>query len=318
MPPEALDLPLAGPGGEPVSFPRTVLSHGVAMLPPMSVDSSGWSFRVTLALSETGARTVGVVSVEDASALVSIAGRSPGPVQRTRLLDLVRHILRLDEDLSPFYELCAEDPALAWAIQGAGRLMRSATVFEDVVKTICTTNCAWSATERMVEALVEHLGTAAPGAPASGPSGRAFPSPQAMAEAGEDFYRDVARTGYRGRYLLSLARSVAAEELILEEMGSAPREEVKDEEILARLTALPGVGPYAAAHIMMMIGRYSQLVLDSWTRPTYARLVGKGTVKDASIVRRFRRYGPYAGLAFWLFLTRDWVPDPEVAVGGTS
>lgn len=313
VPPDALDFPLVGSGGEPVNFARTVLSHGVAMLPPMSVDLSGATFRVTLSLSETSARTVSVVPVGEAHALLSIAGRSPGPVQRARLLDLVRHILRLDEDLSPFYELCMEDPALAWTSQGAGRLMRSATVFEDVVKTICTTNCAWSATERMVGAIVEHLGVAAPGAPASGASGRAFPSPHAMAEAGEGFYRDVARAGYRGRYLLSLARSVAEEEVILEEMGSAPREELPDEAIFARLTALPGVGPYAAAHIMMMIGRYSELVLDSWSRPTYAHLVGKSTVKDASIVRRFRRYGPWAGLAFWLFLTRDWVAEPDAS-----
>ncbi|MDQ3767570.1 MAG: Fe-S cluster assembly protein HesB [Actinomycetota bacterium] len=315
MPPHTLDFPLAGPGGEPVSFARTVLSHGVAMLPPMSVDPSGASFGVTLGLSETGARTVGVFPSGDAQAVMSIAGRSAGPVQRARLLDLVRHILRLDEDLSPFYELCLEDPELAWASQGAGRLMRSATVFEDVVKTICTTNCAWSATERMVGAIVEHLGVAAPGAPASGASGRGFPSPLAMAEAGEDFYKEVARAGYRGRYLLALARSVAAEEVLLEEMGSMPREEIPDEDIFSRLTVLPGVGPYAAAHIMMMIGRYSQLVLDSWTRPTYARLVGKSTVKDASIVRRFRRYGPWAGLAFWLFLTRDWVAEPEAGRG---
>lgn len=299
-----------------MSFARTVLSHGVAMLPPMVVEPSGSSFSVTLGLSQTSARTVSVVPVEPARAALTTAGRNPGRLQRMRLLALVTHILRLDEDLSTFYELCSEDPALSWAIQGAGRLMRSATVFEEVVKTICTTNCAWSATERMVGALVEHLGTAAPGPTAPGPAGRAFPSPQAMAEAGEGFYREVARTGYRGRYLLALARSVAAGEIDLEEMGAAPREDVPDEEILARLTALPGVGPYAAAHIMMMMGRYSQLVLDSWTRPTYARLVGKKTVKDASIVRRFRRYGPYAGLAFWLFLTRDWIAEPDA--GSTS
>ena len=73
------------------------------------------------------------------------------------------------------------------------------------------------------------------------------------------------------------------------------------------LLALPGVGPYAAAHIMMMLGRYSRLILDSWTRPKYARLTGRRACDDKAIVRRFRRYGNYAGLAFWLFLTRDWV-----------
>ena len=89
-----------------------------------------------------------------------------------------------------------------------GRLVRSPTVFEEVVKTICTTNCAWSATERMVGALVEHLGEPAVGAP-DGPYGRAFPTPEAMAAADEGFYRDVVRAGYRGAYLRSLAADVA-------------------------------------------------------------------------------------------------------------
>jgi N-glycosylase/DNA lyase len=60
---------------------------------------------------------------------------------------------------------------------------------------------------------------------------------------------------------------------------------------------------------MMMLGRYSRLILDSWTRPKYARLNGGKPVKDATIVRRFRRYGRWAGLAFWLVLTRDWVEE---------
>jgi hypothetical protein len=35
-------------------------------------------------------------------------------------------------------------------------------------------------------------------------------------------------------------------------------------------------------------------------------LNGGRAVKDATIERRFRRYGRHAGLAFWLYLTRDW------------
>jgi hypothetical protein len=60
---------------------------------------------------------------------------------------------------------------------------------------------------------------------------------------------------------------------------------------------------------MMLLGRCSRLVLDSWTRPTYAKLTGGRAVPDAAIVERFRGYGPDAGRAFWLFLTRDWVPE---------
>jgi 3-methyladenine DNA glycosylase/8-oxoguanine DNA glycosylase len=71
------------------------------------------------------------------------------------------------------------------------------------------------------------------------------------------------------------------------------------------------VGPYAAAHVMLTsLGRYSRLVLDSWTRPTYGKLAGaRRPLKDSTIERRFRRYGDWSGLAFWLYLTRSWVDD---------
>jgi 3-methyladenine DNA glycosylase/8-oxoguanine DNA glycosylase len=180
-------------------------------------------------------------------------------------------------------------------------------VFEDVVKTICTTNCAWGATVRMVNALVSSLGEPTIGG--DGPLTNAFPTPSAMATAPASFYRDVVRAGYRGAYIIELARRVDAGEVDLEAMASSTADDRTDDDIERELLDLPGVGPYAAAHIMMTIGRNSRLILDSWTRPTYARLVGRKRVADGAIVRRFRRYGPHAGLAFWLFLTRDWVED---------
>ena len=187
-------------------------------------------------------------------------------------------------------------------------MLRSPTVFEDVVKTVCTTNCAWSATVRMVDALVTHLGDAAVGG--DGPLTNAFPTPAAMAGAPESFYREVVRAGYRGAYLIGLARAVAEGELDLEGFATATPQELSDVELEAALLALPGVGPYAAAHIMMTLGRHSRLILDSWTRPKYARLLGRTKpVADRVIEKRFRRYGDFAGLAFWLFVTRDWVDD---------
>jgi 3-methyladenine DNA glycosylase/8-oxoguanine DNA glycosylase len=304
-----LELRLVGAGGEPVDFRRTVASHGVADLPPIRTDPDIRWLEVTLGLPRGRPRIVRVTEGEAGTALVTPLGRAPSAAQAEALRAAVAHVFRLDEDLAEFYAIASSDPQLAWVTRGAGRMIRSPTVFEDVVKTICTTNCAWSATERMVGALVEHLGEPAPGAPREGPYGRAFPTPAAMAEADERFYRDVARAGYRGPYLRSLAASVAAGDVDLEALGRAGPHELPDDELAARLLELPGVGPYAAAHVMMMLGRYSRLILDSWTRPKYARLNGGRVVKDATIERRFRRYGRYAGLAFWLVLTRDWVDD---------
>jgi N-glycosylase/DNA lyase len=306
---QGIELPLLGGGGEAVDFERTIRSHGVAGLPPMR-ELEGPSFEVTLTLPGNTVRTTVVEQASRATASITVLGRAPGARTKAAVAQAVRHVLRLDEDLSAFYEMAAADPLLAWVATGAGRMIRSQSVFEDVVKTVCTTNCAWSVTERMVNALVTHLGKAAPTAPSEGPWGRAFPTPQAMASQPEAFYKDVVRAGYRARYFIELATAVAEGTVDLESWGALDASELPDDELAVRLQALPGVGPYAAAHIMTMMGRYSRLILDSWTRPTYARIMGsKRGYADRTIERRFKRYGPYAGLAFWLLLTKGWVEE---------
>jgi 3-methyladenine DNA glycosylase/8-oxoguanine DNA glycosylase len=304
------EFPLVGPAGEVVDLRRVFLSHGIAELPPMRLDQKAWTFEITIPLTGLHARTVVISQARPGHGLIEIMGRPPTPRFQAAVMAQVRHVLSLDLDLMPFYAVAAEDPDLAWVLRGAGRMVRSPTVFEDVVKTICTTNTSWGGTTRMVNALVEHLGEKAPGAPPTGPYGRAFPTAEAMGAAPDRFYKKVAGTGYRGPYLRTLARDVASGRVELESLAQRSREEVPDDDVAAQLQALPGVGPYAAAHIMLMLGRYDRLILDSWTRPTYARLLGKKRpVSDRAIERRFNRYGRYAGLAFWLFLTRDWLAD---------
>jgi N-glycosylase/DNA lyase len=294
-----IEIPLAGPRGEPVDFVRTILSHGVADLPPGRVDEETPAFETTIAPAGTRPRAIRITA-SGATADVEVRGpRLPAAASRD-VAAAVRRILNLDEDLAEFYAAAAEDPELAWATSGAGRMLRTPTVFEAVVKTICTTNCAWTATVRMVTALVANLGEEAVGA-----DERAFPTPHAMAAAPETFYRDVVRAGYRSAYLRAVAAGIADGSIALEELGD-PSNDLPDEEVAARLLALPGIGPYGAAHMMMLLGRHSRLVLDSWTRPKYAKVRGRKAT-DAQIERRFRRYGRYAGLAFWLYLTRDWV-----------
>jgi 3-methyladenine DNA glycosylase/8-oxoguanine DNA glycosylase len=305
--PSTLEVPLRGGGGEPVDLRRTLNSHGFVDLPPFRLDQASQTLEVTLRVPRGRPRRVRIGAGSRGRVRVVVDGPAVGSSTAEGLIEGVRHVLRLDADLSPFYAMAAADPDLSWVAAGAGRMVQSPTVFEDVVKTICTTNCTWSATERMVGAIVTRLGEPAAGVRSDGAWGRAFPTPAAMAEAGEPFYRDVARTGYRGAYLIAIARAVAGGDLDLETLERATPEELPDEDLERRLLALPGVGPYAAAHIMMTIGRYSRLILDSWTRPKYARMAGGKRVSDAQILRRFRRFGPYAGLAFWLFVTRDWV-----------
>jgi 3-methyladenine DNA glycosylase/8-oxoguanine DNA glycosylase len=294
------EIPLVGAGGEPVDFVRTIVSHGVAELPPNRLDFEARALETTLPVA-SGARTMRLTGARGKLRIDVVAG-SAGTRASSALEKTVAHMFRLDEDLSAFYSRVREDAELAWCAEGAGRMLRAPTVFEDVVKTICTTNTSWSGTRKMTHALVDNLGVKAPG------GGRTFPTPDAMAEVDEGFYREVVRSGYRGPYFRQLATDVAEGTIDLEALHDP---DLPDDEAAARLLALPGVGPYAAAHVMLTsLGRYSRLVLDSWTRPTYYKLSGaRSAVKDATIERRFKRYGDWAGLAFWLYLTRGWVED---------
>jgi 3-methyladenine DNA glycosylase/8-oxoguanine DNA glycosylase len=175
------EIPLVGAGGEPVDLRRTLLSHGFVELPPMALDEDVPALEITLAV-DGKARTLELRPGRRGRARIVVAGRAPSQRLGGQIVERARHVLALDEDLSAFYELIAADPALGWAAAGAGRMLRGPSVFEDVVKTICTTNTTWSATERMVGALVSSLGPIAPG------GRRAFPTPAAMAEADETFY----------------------------------------------------------------------------------------------------------------------------------
>jgi len=154
-------IPLLGGGGEPVDFARTIVSHGVAELPPNRVDLAAQTLESTLVVPG-GARTVRLTRA-GGDLRVDVLKGAAGARTREALTATVAHMFRLDEDLSAFYTVVSADGDLAWCATGAGRMLRAPTVFEDVVKTICTTNTAWSGTRKMTHALVDNLGVEAPG-----------------------------------------------------------------------------------------------------------------------------------------------------------
>jgi 3-methyladenine DNA glycosylase/8-oxoguanine DNA glycosylase len=84
-----------------------------------------------------GARTVRITATGRKLKVEAVAG-SVGAQAHDALTKTVAHMFRLDEDLSGFYTLVGADGELSWCARGAGRMLRAPTVFEDVVKTICT------------------------------------------------------------------------------------------------------------------------------------------------------------------------------------
>jgi 3-methyladenine DNA glycosylase/8-oxoguanine DNA glycosylase len=282
------------------SFKRTVLSHGWSGLLPFELDQNEWRLLRVHKPDDNQPITVTVTSARE-SLQVSLRGRPNKRVVDGVVRD-VRHVLRLDDDLSDFYSAVRDEPDFAWiARQGAGRLLRSPTVFEDVVKSICTTNCSWALTKKMVTGLVNNLGIEAKD------GRRAFPTPEAMAAEPVQFYRDEVRAGYRATYFKELAERVASGEIDVESWLAS---ELPTDELKREMKRIKGVGDYAAENMLKLVGRYDCLALDSWVRAKFARMHGGGKVTDdEKIAHYYSRFRSWRGLALWCDMTRDWIEE---------
>lgn len=278
-------------------YKRTVLSHGWSQLRPFQLDPENWELSGVLVAE----KPLSIKIKEESGKLaIEVFAASMSDETRTKILRDVRHILRLDDDLSEFYKLTKTEKNLAWMNrQKAGRLLRSPTVFEDLVKTICTTNCSWALTKIMTANLVEKLGE--PGEDGQ----KAFPTVEAMAKMPVEFYKDEIRAGYRAAYLKELAEKVVEKRLDIENWlyTDVPTKELKKE-----MKTVKGVGDYAAETLLKLVGRYDGLALDSWLRAGFYKKHNNDAVcSDKDIEAHYERFGKWRGLVIWCDMTEKWI-----------
>lgn len=274
---------------------------------PLMVDSYGWVSLRPFRWIDDGARLETVIPLGPGRAVAGtidsridrrgrqqirfrVTAGEVGPDHRAELRARIRWMLRLDEDLDEFHARCRTTPGFAWiATRGLGRILRNASWFEEFVKVLLTTNVAWSGTRRMVDGLLDGHG-------AGVGHTRCFPGPEVIAGCTEAELR-AAGLGYRAPYLLAFADDVASGRLVLDDFADPARDV---DELADALGQLKGVGPYAVNALLLSLGRYDRLILDSWTRPTVAkRYHGGRAIKDRTIERRYASWGRYRGLALW-------------------
>jgi 3-methyladenine DNA glycosylase/8-oxoguanine DNA glycosylase len=285
-------IKIATPEG--FDFGLTVRSHGWYDLAPFRFDETKGT--LSYVFLESGGKTARA-NVRPDGRNLNVSLERPVS-ERSTIPAKVRHIFRLDDNLDEFYkEFCSEN-GLGWVSdRGAGRLLRSPTVFEDLVKTMCTTNCSWGLTKNMVTNLVEFLG--------EGPDGsKAFPTPEAMAAQDEKFYRNEIKAGYRSPFFLELAGSVASKTLEPEKWLTS---ELPTSELKKEIKSVKGIGDYAAEHMLKMLGRYDGLALDSWLRGQFYKKHNRGRpCADKKIEKRYSKFGTWKGLALWCDMTEYW------------
>ncbi len=278
------------------SFKEVVRSHGWARLPPFSRSETFDELDYITRLS-TGKLLALALRGTEGGVAVSVA-EGCTPEELAEIETQVRWMLCLDIDLGMFYELAQKEPKLAHVVAtGKGRLLRSATLFEDTVKSILTTNTAWGGTIRMVRQLVAAYGT--PLGPAE--EGKAFPAPQDLAHLSTEEFSEQVRLGYRAPYVLELARAIASGELDLEALKDPG---LPTQEVYRRLLSIKGVGAYAAANLCMLLGHYDFLPIDSWALKLVSHEWHNGeTVSKKDVEAAFEGWGKWKGLAYWFW---DW------------
>jgi 3-methyladenine DNA glycosylase/8-oxoguanine DNA glycosylase len=284
------------------NFWRTAYSHGWCALPPFRHDADRHQLERVLSLEDT---TLVHCTLADRGGSITIVVRSTSPLHRCHRLELrqqLRTCLRLEEDFAPFHREAAKHREFRWiARTKAGRLLRSPSVFEDLVKMMCTTNCTWGLTTLMVTNLVHHFGKK------FDETLYAFPSPEAVAGTTEHYVRTQIKSGYRSPYLLELAGRVAGGKLDPESWRTSS---LSTGELFKQIQSVKGIGPYAAGNLLKLIGRYDYLGLDSWVRSKYYDLyTRRRPVKDSTIEKHYKPLGRWRGLFFWLEMTRDWHQD---------
>ncbi|WP_055749427.1 hypothetical protein [Frankia sp. AvcI1] len=332
--PAGTDLPRTGTlrlGPLPPGFrlSAVALGHAASGLGPSCYDVDRGAWHRVLTTPQAGPLTVTVheapaaavvpdLTVPDPAApdltapdfgphLVVRWGRTAGgDADREAIRRQVWHALALDDDLSDLYASLAGEPGLAWvAAGGHGRLLRSPSVWEDLVRALAATNAALSRTRSMLDALVELFG-------ARGPAGeRAFPDAAAIARGvavdGPEILRDEAGWGYRAGSLALLAQRIDAGTLDVERWWDRSPRGPSDDEVGAEIRALPGFGPVSADGLLGLLGRPCGLALDAWARARVGELAGlPGPAGEREVRARYARFGRWAGTVCRLEITRGW------------
>jgi 3-methyladenine DNA glycosylase/8-oxoguanine DNA glycosylase len=283
------------PARKPFNFLSVIQSHGWYQLAPFQFDEESATLCYVLQLAD---RRVIELKMHAAADGVAVETEKLDKTQQKEVTDKVKWMFDLDSDFSHFYAVALEEPKLARVEERAlGRVLRSPTVFEDVIKTILTTNTLWGATKNMSRKLVNEFGAQLDAQAET----RAFPTPAIIAAGSPEVLKEKVRVGYRAPAIHKLAIRVDNGELDLESLKTS---RLTTLELRKELLKINGVGPYAAANLLMILGRHDFIPIDSYALKMVSHEWYKGKpITAKEVEKRFEKWGEFKGLAFWFW---DW------------
>ncbi|MEW6083463.1 MAG: hypothetical protein AB1607_02605 [Chloroflexota bacterium] len=309
------------PAKRPFNFQSVVDSHGWRQLAPFRFDDATSTLFYVDYLKSNRVIEYRISGTREG---LNVETEKLTKLEQTEATEKITWMFGLDMEFSDFYAATGAEPKLARAKkQALGRVLRSPTLFEDVIKTILTTNTLWAATRNMTKKLVDVFG-----APLTETSThvnkhprklaaqneirnlalreaegtqRAFPTPESIAASNPDYIKNKIRVGYRAPAIHDLAVRVTSGKYDLEALKAS---NLSTLELRKELMTIKGVGPYAAANLLMILGRHDFIPIDSYALMMVSHEWYRGKPVTAKHVeKRFEKWGAYKGLAFWFW---DW------------
>ncbi len=260
-----------------------VHSHGWVRLSPFTWDDK----RGILGRHENLNGKLVHLSVKQSARGASVSCRSSRVLtaaERKVLRQRSSYMLGLEIDLEEFIHRARslDQRIYRFARGGGARMLRGSTLFEDVVKTLFTTNASWAFTRQMCQRLVAQC------------TGRInssghefFPPYQMVQEMRMSDLMNKCKLGYRAQYLLNVVKA-------FHENGEL--EKGTPREIVDKLSQVKGLGPYCINHIAILLGEYAQIPVDSEVR-SYCKEIGL-SAKEETILEHYSRWHPFEFLAF--------------------
>ena len=167
--------------------------------------------------------------------------------------------LRLDDDLEAICAAINTDPYIAWSIDRYPglRILRQ-DPWECLVSFICSANSNIPRIRWTMNSIAREYGDSLE---LDGHTHHCFPSPEALAKAGETNLRAL-KMGFRAKYVAEAAEKVAAGDVKLWPLREASYEEAKE-----TLMSLNGVGEKVADCVLLFsLDKMSAFPIDRWIR----------------------------------------------------
>ncbi|XP_071718954.1 uncharacterized protein [Rutidosis leptorrhynchoides] len=215
----------------------------------------------------------------------------------------VKRMLRLseeeDERINEFHKLHSDA-----AENGFGRLFRNPSVFEDILKTWLLCCCRFKESLEKAELLCKVTRIKKRGRRKQGykePIAN-FPTAQELSKLDIKTLATECKLGIRAEKILKFSKDVASGEINLLDF-----ENVRDgDELYRKLMTIDGIGDFIACNVLMCMGFYNRVPVDSETVRHIKQLHGREDCDRKNVAKMceeiYNKYNPFHTLAYWFEL----------------